>query len=993
MLRLTKTASGETAEEVFLAHYSRLRGWALTLTNSDHERAEDLVHDAYIQFTFTRPDLNAIANLNGYLYTMLRNLHLSQVRRVERLQRRTLSIVDYDSAELGLRVIDPREQIRIQDELRRVCQFACIRKETSKAGSVLILRFLHGYYPKEIAQIMRTTRQGVEERLRTARNEARQYLREPRSLHFMRASSEALSSPPEMGFARTSDELLVELRHSIFNSRQGKCRPNHDLKLLYRNGDNAALDQETIAHIVSCRNCLDAVNALLNLPLLAERFPTDTLGMDKTPRSRDDGGDDAGGPSGGASATEVRICKKRAREVFEHRPAELCISVNGYLMAAQKVGSELSEQTVSINLPEKIEFIEVFGEQDIRLLFFSVDELPPGGAYSRSVQVELSDERMLTATLSFSNPWPTLQVTYSDPLMTEEGAGHEVETSALPATPVGENRERPRPRPQLGDFTLPVQRWLSNFAFWLRPGAVTAIIALILITSLVILRLRTPVVSAAELLQRSTLAEDAVLQNPALVLHRTINFEERVANDGQVVSRQRIEIWQSAARELKLRRLYNEQNNLIAGEWSRADGTSTVYRPGRAPEARTAPEVAPKAILETGELWRLDVSAKNFEMLVGKAQTTGVEERADSYVLTYSAQGDGSFLRASLTLNKDDLHATQQQLTIRSGDQVRQFNFVEAAFVQNAPGSVNENVFQPDPELLSPPVDKDANRGTNPANNDSTLSGSSGVVASHELEVEVTFLLNQIKANLGEQVSMSRTTGGVIQVEALVETEGRKAEMLSALGPVLKNPAVRIDIRTVAEAVKQGQKDSKPREGTVQEIEVANSRIPAESELRAYFSSRLVGNEAIEHEIDRYVTRAMSHSRQALLQASALKRLVERFSPEDMRALSPEARSRWLGMIKEHAQACRREVEALRQQLATIFGARGSSGEVGDVSTSIQAASRLVELSYANDEAVRSAFTISANGRATGGIKTDTFWRSLATVERLASVIESEYQK
>src|SRR5687768_3512077 len=189
MLRLTKTASGETAEEVFLAHYSRLRGWALALTNSDHERAEDLVHDAYIQFTFTRPDLNAIANLNGYLYTMLRNLHLSQVRRVERLQRRTLSIVDYDSAELGLRVIDPREQIRIQDELRRVCQFACIRKETSKAGSVLILRFLHGYYPKEIAQIMRTTRQGVEERLRTARNEARQYLREPRSLHFMRASS------------------------------------------------------------------------------------------------------------------------------------------------------------------------------------------------------------------------------------------------------------------------------------------------------------------------------------------------------------------------------------------------------------------------------------------------------------------------------------------------------------------------------------------------------------------------------------------------------------------------------------------------------------------------------------------------------------------------------------------------------------------------------------------------------------------------------------
>ena len=42
-------------------------------------------------------------------------------------------------------------------ELRQVCQYACDRKETSRAGSVLILRFLHGYYPREIAQIMRAT--------------------------------------------------------------------------------------------------------------------------------------------------------------------------------------------------------------------------------------------------------------------------------------------------------------------------------------------------------------------------------------------------------------------------------------------------------------------------------------------------------------------------------------------------------------------------------------------------------------------------------------------------------------------------------------------------------------------------------------------------------------------------------------------------------------------------------------------------------------------
>ncbi|HKY41522.1 MAG TPA: sigma-70 family RNA polymerase sigma factor [Pyrinomonadaceae bacterium] len=996
MLRLTKIARSEDYERIFLAHYSRLSSWALALTNRDHERAEDLVHDAYIQFTLTRPDINAIGNLNGYFYTMLRNLHLSQVRRLQRLQQRTLSIVDYDSAELGLRVVDPTQQIRIQDDLRRVCQFACLRKETSKAGSVLILRFLHGYYPREIAQIMRTTRQAVEERLRTARNEAKQYLNNPRSLHFMRGSSREPALPFEMGFARTSDELLVELRQSIFSSRQGECLPLNDLKQLYDNSDTSALDQTTLAHVVSCRNCLDAVNALLNLPLLVERFPTDTLSKDKGPRDGDDG-DDTGSTSGGTSENELRICKKRAREVFEHRPAELCISINGYLMAAQKIGSELNEQTLSINLPEKIDFIEVLGEQEIRLLFFSVDELPPNGAYSRSVQIELSDERVLAATLSFSNPWPTLQVTYSDPSMRAEDAKQELPkaistTTTVPAIIASKVGQPRTPRPRLGDLAVRTRRWVSNFGFWLRPGTITAVVALIVISALVMLRLRTPTVSAAELLQRSKLAEETLVRNPDLVVHRTVNFEQRLA--GEVISRQRIETWQSAARELKLRRLYDEQNNLIAGEWSKPDGTSIVYRKGAVPQARTAPEVATNAILETLELWRLDVSAKSFETLVGRAQAPSIDERADVYILTYgsSSAGAGGLLRASLTLRKHDLHATQQALTIQSGGQVREFSFVEAGFVQNTLGSVDEKILKPDPDLLGPASEKNVSNSTTQVGSLHTDSPLPGSVASHELEVEVTYLLNRIKANLGEQVSMTRTTGGKLLVEGLVETAGRKAEMLSALGPVINNPAVRVDVRTVAEAVKQTAKGSTPRERTVQEIDVANSRIPAESELRAYFSSRLVGNEAIEQEIDRYSNRVMNHSRQALLQASALKRLVERFSPADIRALSPEARDKWLSMIHEHTQVYRREVAALRQQLATVFGGRSRAGERSDATNPVQAATRLVELSYANDDAVRSAFTISADRRTADGIKSDKFWRSLAEAERLALAIQAEYQ-
>ena len=145
-------------EEVFLARYGPLRAWALRLTGGDAARAEDLVHDAFVQFTFARPDLARVQNLEGYLYQMLRNLNISQMRRAGRRRGDEPAVFEYDSAESVLRGADPRDLIGVQDDLRQVCHYACVRKESSKAGSVLILRFMHGYYPAEIARFTGSTR-------------------------------------------------------------------------------------------------------------------------------------------------------------------------------------------------------------------------------------------------------------------------------------------------------------------------------------------------------------------------------------------------------------------------------------------------------------------------------------------------------------------------------------------------------------------------------------------------------------------------------------------------------------------------------------------------------------------------------------------------------------------------------------------------------------------------------------------------------------------
>src|SRR6185369_9704594 len=82
-------------------------------------------------------------------------------------------------------------------------------------------------------------------------------------------------------------------------------------------------------------------------------------------------------------------------------------------------------------------------------------------------------------------------------------------------------------------------------------------------------------------------------------------------------------------------------------------------------------------------------------------------------------------------------------------------------------------------------------------------SASAPPSASAELEVDVAYLLNRAKADRNEQVTLTRSVGGSLRVEGIVESTERKQDFLKALAPVSNNPAVKIEIRTVAEAVQR----------------------------------------------------------------------------------------------------------------------------------------------------------------------------------------------
>ncbi len=1018
MLFLPKTAASH--EDLFVERYQRLFSWSLRLTDNDRSQAEDLVHDAFILFTLNQPDLASINNLDAYLHTTLRNLHLSQIRSATRSRFQQLSILDYDSAELGLRGIDPRDQISAQDDLRRVCHYACARKETAKIGSVLILRYFHGYYPSEIVRLLRTTRNATDRALLLARGEAKAGLSNPRSFSFM-----AKNQIPEVlptDFARTTQGFLSELRQRIFLSRQGECFSKEQLKRLYHSRKQTRLSCGQLAHIVSCPECLDEVNRILSLPLLADRYPTDTMNKDTSFK----GGPKGGGPTGGAPSGSLKKWKREAKAAFEHKPQELCIAVNGYIQGSQKISADLMEQSFIIDMAEKIGFVEVFSEQGIRLLLLNIDEPPPNGPGEHSLRVGLSDQRALELSLRFSNPWPTIHVTYSDPAAKAEAlAENETRNLEIDSATDADVKSQAVEFPKLNSLKHALtraQHLFADLSFWLKPTTVTAILAVLLLSvALVTYFKRVPVapISARDLLARSVTAEDALLARADQVLHRTLTLEENISvpgadrgpktgspagvvdatrsASGPVVTQRKIEIWQSAEKGITARRLYDDRQNLIAGDWRRRDGVQTLYNHGSRPQIQLVPEKRDGySSISFDEVWQLEPSAREFIALIGGIDRAQVTEEAASYVLSYSggpnAGAATGLLRASLVLKKSDLHATEQILVLQKGNDVREFRLVETSFERHASSTVAPKIFEPEPELLR----DTGKRGNGETENISAsprppVTESPAAVATADLEVEVLSLLSQAGADMDEQTSVTRAADGKLRVSGLVEDRKRKEEILRALAPVSANPAVQVRIETVAEATQRLAQDKAQNERrgdvSVERIEISNSNIPAYADLRRHFGS--------DEEVARFASRMVNRSSQAMSHAAVLRRLVRQFSAEDLRTLKPEARAKWLGIIRAHALAFQSEIAGVRQELAPVFFSAGTlgGGERGNPSLDdvalVRAVEQLSALAASNDTVIRAAFTTSTGESSSSAIKSPQFWRSLNSAEALAGRIQT----
>lgn len=1010
----------ESQEAAFVENYDWLIRWSLHFTHNDRARAEDLVQEVFAQLAFAYTDLSAVHDVRGYLYTTLKNTHLSTIRLAGRSHDHTQSIVEYSVAAAALGASDPYSQYQAQDELRRVCQYACARKQSSRAGGVLILRYFMGYHVSEVALVLGASSQAVRQSLRFARNEARLFLDDPAALKFIDADQKVNLEFP--GGVCAAGELLANLRLAIFRSCRGDCLASASFRDLYVQGQIAAADNSMLAHIVSCPRCLDSANRELGLPLLSERHPADALGPDNSWRG---GGGQGGG--GGLTGNAVRLlrrvrardkeisrafllqCQRRAQEIFEHYPSELRVSVNGYVLGSQAVNSETSRLRLDIPIAEPLSFVEVMGEENARLLVMTVDP-PPAGEPVQSRRVGLSEGRYLEATLRHGHPWPMLEVVYHDPTFNTETQIIAAERDGVLVTPpdVSESRNE-RTAARLLNFLRDVE--LFHRPFWSRPGFITGAISLLLISALsfVYFNLTWPI-TATSLLERASAAESLPTGASQLAVHRVINLEERRVGGG-LIARNRIEIWRDLGRNVSARRVYDDTGRLIAGEWlavdAKAKQSRTIYHHGLSPRVE-APVRNLQDIIRNLELWRLEPLAQDYAEIIGQDDGARVSEDSDTYVINYDlpTAGEHTLLQATLILRKSDLHAVGQVLTLRLGNETREYRLVEASFERPSIRAVAPATLAIDPELLSRGVARE-DVAVKEGNGLSSRSSSSpsirpSVAASPELEVEVAYLLDQFRTRFGDQLSLTKSSEGALNVQGVVENEEARSEILQALSPVLHNPAVRVEIVTAKEALARLERQRSnpviPRDSAE-----SDSGIPAYADLHRYFSrpgtlraessasGDLSADDAVDQAVRVFAARVVGHSRRALSHAVELKRLSGRFSETELASLSPSARATWSIMVRNHAEALRREISLLCGELQPIFFANEGQFAEGiesrgdaDLAAAIAHVHRLV---LANDEVIRSGFAASSGGSTSQAVKTPRFWVSLVTTERLAESV------
>ncbi|MFN2531236.1 MAG: zf-HC2 domain-containing protein [Pyrinomonadaceae bacterium] len=354
----------------------------------------------------------------------------------------------------------------------------------------------------------------------------------------------------------------------------------------------------------------------------------------------------------------------------------------------------------------------------------------------------------------------------------------------------------------------------------------------------------------------------------------------------------------------------------------------------------------------------------------------------------------GQIEEAIFVVRAKDWQPAHLSLSVKAENGKRVYELTEDFSEVVSLAQLNPSIFAPEtitvrtiPKASPSPAASPAKASPNPL---ALTLAPLHAAATAELEVDALGLLSQVGADLGEPISVKRMADGLLHITGIVETDQRQTEIIQGLSSIASNPAVVIEIQTVAEAVAK-QTSSKPKPAArVRQIEITGNTMAVEPELRAYFADK---GEVTDEPIRKYSARMVSLSGGAMDHLWAMKRLLNQFSPEELRAIAPEARAKWSDLIRAHARSYQQATGALRRELQPIFFARQSVAaasdevEVADGKELTRAVNQLFALGSANDQVVRSAFTTTTGSPIATVLRTPQFWQMTKEAESLAARI------
>jgi RNA polymerase sigma-70 factor, ECF subfamily len=156
-----------------LEHLDALYGFAMVLTR-DRAEAEDLVQETYLRATRAFGRLQPDSNLKGWLFAIMRNLRLNQLRGANHRPQFVEIDAEEDWQWMDPAAVDPYQVLAQKVEREQLR--AAINQLPDHYREVVVLRDLEGFSYQQIAGILQCPAGTVMSRLGRARERLKFYL-------------------------------------------------------------------------------------------------------------------------------------------------------------------------------------------------------------------------------------------------------------------------------------------------------------------------------------------------------------------------------------------------------------------------------------------------------------------------------------------------------------------------------------------------------------------------------------------------------------------------------------------------------------------------------------------------------------------------------------------------------------------------------------------------------------------------------------------------